>query len=72
VLGQILAAARSNETKQQMLKAGDLMKILRLETEEISAADDKSIAECMLVVIPAAKVGADVDRLVEHMRLTRS
>jgi len=48
------------------MKAHDLMKALKLEIEEISDAEDRSISECMLVVISAAKVGADVDRLVEH------
>jgi hypothetical protein len=48
------------------MKAHDLVKALRPEIEEISDAEDRSIAECMLVVISAAKVGADVDRLVEH------
>jgi hypothetical protein len=49
-----------------MMKTDDLIKALRLEIEEISDAEDRSISECMLVVISAAKVGADVDRLVEH------
>ena len=48
------------------MKAHDLMKALKLEIEEISDAEDRSISECMLVVISAAKVGADLDRLVEH------
>jgi hypothetical protein len=54
-----------------MMKAGDSMKELRLEIEEITDADDRSISECTLVVISAAKVGADVDRLVENTGLRR-
>jgi hypothetical protein len=47
------------------------MKKLRLEIAEISDADDRSISECMLVVISAAKVGADVDRLIEYTGLRK-
>lgn len=54
-----------------MTKDGDSMKALRMEIEEISDADDRSISECMVVVISAAKVGADVDRLVEYTGLRR-
>jgi hypothetical protein len=39
-----------------MVKAHELMKALRLEIEEISDAEDRSISECMVVVISALLV----------------
>lgn len=52
--------------KKRSFPASDLLKVLRLKIEKISDADDRKIAECMVVVISALEVGADVDRLVEY------
>jgi hypothetical protein len=39
-----------------MVKAHELMKALRLEIEEISDAEDRSISECMAVVLSSSFV----------------
>lgn len=52
--------------KKRSAPASDLLKILRLGIEKISDAEHRNIAQCMVVVISAVEVGADIDRVVEH------
>jgi len=44
----------------------DLLTSLKSGIEKISDAEHRNTSECMVVVISALKVGADVDRLIEY------
>jgi hypothetical protein len=43
-----------------------LLEVLKDAIENISDAKDKRTSECMVVMVAALEVGADVDRLVEY------
>jgi hypothetical protein len=47
-------------------RISDLLKVLKREIKNSRSAEDRRISECMVVVMSALAVGADVDRLVEH------
>ncbi len=55
-----MRAHKRSDRKDSLLEA------LKDAVENIRDAKDKRTSECMVVLVAAREVGADVDRLVEH------
>jgi hypothetical protein len=52
--------------KKQPAPANDSLKLLKAEIEKISDPDAQTIAQCMVVVLSALEVGADIGSLVKR------